>query len=415
MRAPIFVISLLAASVSFADNTAQFEEPGTVLASEFLPASLISGPNHTVSSEANSNGFQNTYTVNSKYGAFTTTGVAGVKKTVTEVDALTYLEAASRADVFVEALRDAGIETASAIAGAFTSPVKTVQGIPDGVGRVFEGAKRGFGITRRLLRGGKSDENGIDPKDFRELNYLLGNSEREWAEELKTDPYTTNMKLRETVSSMSVVEFVGGLPVDIALPMGAGLAVGVLGDETEIYKQSAEQLEKTNRACFAKLGVSADDIEAVINADYLTPTSQTAVCNALAKLEGVPGSTDLAASIASSESFEASDFLLQISNLLAWYQTDMEAEAPEITRIVVSDGLPYAMVGESAMLMLPAENLLWTEVLANRITAIEANKGSVWLLGTPTSTTAQALDARGWTLVTIATNTELHALYYKLD
>ncbi|MFN3238764.1 MAG: hypothetical protein ACE37D_17110 [Pseudomonadales bacterium] len=223
------------------------------------------------------------------------------------------------------------------------------------------------------------------------------------------------MKLRETVSSMSVVEFVGGLPVDIALPMGAGLAVGVLGDETEIYKQSAEQLEKTNRACFAKLGVSADDIEAVINADYLTPTSQTAVCNALAKLEGVPGSTDLAASIASSESFEASDFLLQLSNLMAWYQTDMEAEAPELTRIVVSDGLPYAMVGESAMLMLPAENLLWTEVLANRIAAIEANKGSVWLLGTPTSTTAQALAARGWTLVTTATNTELHALYHKLD
>ncbi len=410
MRTQLLALSLLTASVAFADNNSSYEVPGTVAANDYVPVELQTGPNHTVSSEALSDGFQNTYTINSKYGAFQATGLASLKRQITEVDALAYLEAASRADVFVDALRDAGVETAGAIAKVFTSPVTTVQGIPDGIGRVFEGAKRGFGLTRRMFKG-KSEETGIDPKDFREMNYLLGNSERKWAQELKTDPYTTNMKLRQTISSMSVVEFIRGLPVDIALPMGAGLAVGVLGDETEIYKQSAEQLEATNRACLGTLGLNDKIIEAYAEADYLTPTSQTALCNALGRLQGVEGRDQLVDAIVASQSFEASDFLLQIAGLLAWYQEDQG----KLSSIVVADGLPYGVQGESAVLMLPAENLQWTEVFSNRIKALETQKGSVWVLGTPSEATQTSLESQGWQLVSVATSPALKTLYDQAD
>lgn len=406
MRSQVLAIGLLTASVALADDHEKFEVPGNVAANDFVPEALQTGPNHTVSSEATSDGFQNTYTVNSKYGAFQATGIASLRKQVTEVDALANLEAVSRADVFANALRDAGVETAGAIAKVFTSPVTTVQGIPDGIGRVFEGAKRGFGLTRRMFQG-KSNEDGIEPADFREMNYLLGNSERKWAQDLKTDPYTTNMKLRETISSMSVVEFMGGLPVDIVLPMGGGLAVSVLGDETEIYKQSAEQLEATNRVCLETLGIDSKVIDEYVAADYLTPTSQTAICNAMSKLQGVDGRNELVSAIAASQSFEGSNFLIQVSNMMAWYQSELDQA--KITAIVVSDGLPSAQMGDETALMLPAENLQWTEVFANRIAAMD--KGSVWILGSPSAETAEHLSAKGWQVNSTDNNESLASLH----
>jgi hypothetical protein len=334
-----------------------------------------------------------------------------LKRRISEVDALAYLEAVSRADIFVSGLRDAGVETASAIAGVFTSPVKTVQGIPGGVERVFAGAKRGLGLTKRLFQG-KPDSDSIEPKDFRELNYLVGNSERKWAEELKTDPYTTNMKLRETVSSMSVVEFVGGLPVSIALPMGAGLAVGVLGDESEIYRQSAQALEVKNRACLDAIGVNSKDIEAFITADYLTPTTQTAFCNALSRLDGTDNANKLAAMFANTNSFEASDFLLETVNLLAWYNTEVD-DVPAVAAIVIDDGLPYAMTDEgTTLVMLPADNLLWTDLVESRMADIKTSEDkSVWILGQASMLASEQLTKAGWTVMTTENSEALEDLY----
>ncbi|MFT4821884.1 MAG: hypothetical protein ACJAXW_001620 [Candidatus Azotimanducaceae bacterium] len=406
------ILTLLCLSLTgYADHhgeKAKFESPSDVSSIGFLPTALQTGPNHTVSSMAVSNGFQNVYTISSKFGEFEATGLAALKTRVAEVDAMAYLEALSRADVFVGALKDAGVETAGAIAGVFTSPVTTVKGIPGGVDRVFAGARRGFGLTKRLFQG-KSDSATIDPKDFREMNYLVGNSERQWASELKTDPYTTNMKLREMVSSMSVVEFIGGLPIDIALPMGAGLAVGVLGDETEVYLQSAELLEQKNRSCLEEFNVTAADIEAFITASYLTPTTQTGFCNTLVRLDDIEGIDKLPALLAKTESFEASHFLLQTINLLAWYN----AEINEVTEIISDDGLPYGTTDDGTVLaMLPADNLLWTDLVESRMSDIKSDKTkTLWVLGVPSKLASEQLTKSGWKVMTTANTPSLDALY----
>ncbi|MGK0469716.1 MAG: hypothetical protein ACJAR0_000178 [Candidatus Azotimanducaceae bacterium] len=406
------ILTLLCLSLTgYADHhgeKAKFESPSDVSSIGFLPTALQTGPNHTVSSMAVSNGFQNVYTISSKFGEFEATGLAALKTRVAEVDAMAYLEALSRADVFVGALKDAGVETAGAIAGVFTSPVTTVKGIPGGVDRVFAGARRGFGLTKRLFQG-KSDSATIDPKDFREMNYLVGNSERQWASELKTDPYTTNMKLREMVSSMSVVEFIGGLPIDIALPMGAGLAVGVLGDETEVYLQSAELLEQKNRSCLEEFNVTAADIEAFITASYLTPTTQTGFCNTLVRLDDIESIDKLPALLAKTESFEASHFLLQTINLLAWYN----AEINEVTEIISDDGLPYGTTDDGTVLaMLPADNLLWTDLVESRMSDIKSDKTkTLWVLGVPSKLASEQLTKSGWKVMTTANTPSLDALY----
>jgi len=412
----ITLVALAALSVnSYAnhhESTVKYETPGEVGSADYLPAVLQAGPNHTVSDTAVSDGFQNTYTISSKFGQFEAIGMAALKTRVAEVDAMAYLEAVSRADVFVNALKDAGVETATAIAGVFTSPVKTVQGIPGGVERVFAGARRGFGLTKRLFQN-KPDSNDIDPKDFRAMNYLVGNSERTWASELKTDPYTTNMKLREMVTSMSVVEFIGGLPVDIALPLGAGLAVGVLGDETEIYRQSAQLLEQKNRACLEEFKVEAADIDAVIKANYLTPTTQAAICNALVRLAGVDNLNKLPAIFADSGSFEATNFLLQTIDLLAWYNTDARGGFAAITEVIADDGLPYGLTDEGTVLvMLPADNLLWTALVESRMGDIKSDEvKSLWILGAISHQANEQLTKSGWKVSSTANSEQLKSLY----
>ena len=78
--------------------------------------------------------------------------------------------------------------------------------------------------------------------------------------------------------------------------------------------------------------------------------------------------------------------------------------AATLTSLVVMDGLPYAMSGDSPVIMLPAENLQWTEVFANRITAMDA-KGTVIVSGTPSEMTVSSLASLGWEVSTV-TNIE---------
>ena len=79
----------------------------------------------------------------------------------------------------------------------------------------------------------------------------------------------------------------------------------------------------------------------------------------------------------------------------------------------MADGLPYAVIDGKALVLLPADNLQWTEVFANRIASLEKMKGSVWVLGMPSATTTAQLTEHGWMLVSTENNEALKALYTK--
>ncbi len=98
---------------------------------------------------------------------------------------------------------------------------------------------------------------------------------------------------------------------------------------------------------------------------------------------------------------------------MAWYQADLDQG--KLSSIVVADGLPYAMQNDAAILMLPAENLQWTEVFSNRIKALETQKGSVWVLGMPSEATSNHLTDLGWKVVTTENNEDLASLYSQAD
>jgi len=409
MRATFATLCLL---IAF-HCTADFESDIVLNASDVVPGALLKGPNHAVSNDIPTNGLQNYYTVNSSFGEFGATGTGDLRVRIREIDALTYLESMSKTSVFLDALKATGIKSVESIVGIFTSPIKTLKGLPSGVQRLFSGwarsAERGARATKRTLTGAQE----IDAQEFRKSNYLLSNNERSWAKQLKTDPYSTNAKLRSAISSMSIVQFIGGLPVELALPLGASLTLDIVGEiDGKIYQKTAAELEIDNRVCLAALDVEQANIDKFINADYLTPTLQTVFCTTATTLSDVANVSALATQLASGESYEASRFLLSTIGLLSWYHQTQEP----LTEIIGDVSLPQAITRKNEhLVILPVDYLFWTEQTSQAIEALSNREDTaghaLWIIGRSSGTALEQLNSRHWQVHNIDNSPKLAAIY----
>ncbi len=379
-----------------------FEVPPQLAAVDVVSPSLIRGPNHQVRPVVDNDGLTNMYTIDTQFGEFVANGDADLQAKIREIDALAYLQAVSRSDVFVQALKDAGIGSVESIVRVFTNPVQSITGLPSGVRKLFSGyarsAERGLRGTQRMITGQKPDE--LQPDEFRKRNELLSDRERQWAFELQTDPYTTNMKLRAAISDMAVVQFVGGLPVDIALPVTASLAIGVLGGVDErIYLESARELESENRRCLAKQGIKDSQIDEFMVAPYLTPTIQTAFCSHLSALRDVDNVAEMAAQLAASESFAEARFLASATRMLADY-----AQQEPLKSVVADESVPQAItMSGHLVVMLPVDYLFWTSETAATVQRMSrladeagTDSSTLWTTGRLSDRTRTELRALGW-------------------
>ena len=398
------VFALLSGLLAAPTLALDYETPPSLAARDVATPELVRGPNHELVEPVVSDGWLNTYIIDSPFGQFEAQGHAELATRVREIDALAYLQAMSRSEVFIESLKKAGVGSVDAIVKVFTNPVQTIGGLPAGVRKLFTGyartAERGLLGTRRAVTGGNPDE--LDPLAFRKSNYLLSDGEREWASELKIDPYTTNLKLRRAISDMAVVQFVGGLPVDIALPMTASFALGALGNDERIYVQTASELEAANRQCLAGEGFTAQDSEAFIQADFLTPTMQTAVCRDLMALSGVTNREELVHQLVDSQSFEEARFLTRAIGLLA----DFNTHRTPLASIVSDSSVPEGLTRDGRLIvMLPVDLLYWTQETATTMDRISSDaEGAgvqvkeLWITGRSSDLAARALGLKGWRL-----------------
>ena len=81
-----------------------FEVPSNRLASQILPANLISGPYHQVREDVISYGYMHHYTVDSEFGVFEVTGDGALRKLVNEFSAIASLQEFKLTDAFLESV-----------------------------------------------------------------------------------------------------------------------------------------------------------------------------------------------------------------------------------------------------------------------------------------------------------------------
>lgn len=115
-----------------------YEVPWDLKATDILPADLLEGEHHSVDDIVRNDGYLNYYMISSDYGAFEAASTAMLRTRVREIGALAELEELSKTEVFIKAAADAGVVAPLRTIKQFaTHPIKTVTGIPRGIGRMF--------------------------------------------------------------------------------------------------------------------------------------------------------------------------------------------------------------------------------------------------------------------------------------
>ena len=75
---------------------ADFETAVSVVAADYVPAEKMQGPDWSIASEATNDGFENTYTVESRFGTWPARGRLQLESRIREMQALAQLEEVSR-------------------------------------------------------------------------------------------------------------------------------------------------------------------------------------------------------------------------------------------------------------------------------------------------------------------------------
>jgi len=91
-RLVVVIVVVSSASLVSATDEPFEQRPLVLIASDFLPKSLLSGEGYSVNEQVSNDGFQNTYTMETDYGVITASSSDELRARIQEVKATRALE-----------------------------------------------------------------------------------------------------------------------------------------------------------------------------------------------------------------------------------------------------------------------------------------------------------------------------------
>lgn len=391
-----------------------FEQPRELRASDVLIDALGSGEHHRVDEAVRSDGYLNYYVLRSDYGDWEVTGTALLAKRVREVEALATLESVSKTEVFIKAAADAGVGQLKTVRQFATKPVATVKGIPSGIGNMFKRYSRqatdAVDVAREYVSGddesevsAENDENDNNQVvELTEGYFGVSSAERAWAQELGTDPYTSNEVLRAAIKQVAWADRLGRFGMKFA-PIPAIPGADVIGEVNNVvWSEDPYALEDLNRARLAETGASEELIDAYLASPHYTPTQLTFLTAALAEMEGVDGREGILRQALVADTEAEVGFFVKSTTMLAWYHLNQRPLREVRTEFAIPRGI--ARDGTVTLLMA-ADYVFWTETVAEAADNYVALRGDdpdraleLWLIGDVSDRTATELRARNITV-----------------
>ncbi len=373
-----------------------FEEPSNRLASEILPAGVISGPYHKVREDVISYGYMHHYTVDSEFGVFEVTGDGALRKLVNEFSAIASLKEFKLTDAFLESVGKAAMAPIDFGKNLITHPVDTVTGIPQGVfsifGNVFES------ITMEH-----------DPSEDARIKQALFVSswKRDFATERGVDVYSSNTVLQEELNSVAWAAAVTGLSISAAT-MAGGTAVVVvknmrLADQVgnALAEEPPSRLRIINEDKLLAMGVPEDLANRFLDHPHFTPRHDTVL---VANLDGLKGAAGRAAfietTLAASDEAGA-NFFMNMAQTLGGYNDTVSP----IEEIVIIDNLTLARAGNGrVMIPFPLDHGVWSkradDIVAHLVTTYRLDSGysggyDLWVTGTVSPSALEGFAGHG--------------------
>jgi len=394
---------------------ADYELAEDLKASEILPAEQVSGAHFSVDERVESDGYLNYYTIRSDYGVFEAASTAMLHVRLKEIGALAQLDELSSTEVFVKAAADAGLGQIEVVSTFVQRPVSTLAGLPQGVSRMFKRYSRQLGeavddtkeyvATQKEL--GLSDREYADYKknaiSLTERYFNISAAERDLAQELGTDPYTSNETLSEAIKKVAWVDRMGRFAL-----RAAGLHipyVGILAKVNDaVWGKDPYELRDYNRARLLATGATEELVDAYLKNPWMSPTQQTLLTEAIGELTEVTGSDGILRQARDLRTPVEVGYFVRSVALLAWYHSNKQPLASVSTELAIPGGI---RADGTTVLLFPSDYVYWTETMAQAAREFRALgtgspdlKPELWILGSVSKRTRTELDKLGYDLYT---------------
>jgi len=375
----------------------EFQKTPVVLqASDVLPGELIQGPNYTVRATVVSDGFINTYDLDTNYGPLRVESTALLLKRIGELKALAQIEQIKNTDVYMTAFKQVARGPINTAEGLVQDPSATVSNVASGIGQFFSNV--GSAVT--------SD----NPNKGSLLNSASGQAayKRQYAAQFGVDPYTSYEPLQKALNDLSWAAAAGGLTVKaafMAIPGGAGFAVGAMGTADTatnlLSDKTPAELASMNQSSLAGMGVSDASIQAFMQNTQFDPYEQTLLVNALASMTGVRDRGIYIDKAAAAFEESVAVFLRVRAQLMNLYN----GKTQSVKSFVDADGIPVLLTSNGKILAIfPLDYIAWTPNFARKAQAVSAtikqmpgvSGKELWVTGKVNPIARKTLEAKGW-------------------
>jgi hypothetical protein len=371
-----------------------YEPLPTFRASDLLPADLMTGDFHTIAETVDNDGYENRYTIESKFGTFTAHRKDYVAERIREVYAIEELNKISRSDAFAQGVAQAATSPFRALKGLATEPVGTVTGVVRGVGALFSQAGE-------MITGSRGE---LEDSAAREL-VGFGAIKRQVADMLSVDPYTTNQVVQDRLGEVSWAGFAGGLslaPLTAGVGGGAGVVLSGLQNsqtlKSLLTSQSPEALRGINRDRMEVMGIDEELRETFLLHPWLSPRHETVIVAALMGMDAAANRDALIEEAVIAQSEQQSVFLMRQAEASLGFHQNVAA----VTRLERTNRqVLLHSVDNRLISILPADHLAWglgASIIADQ-GVDSARAMELWLTGTISDRARAEFTERGWRVV----------------
>ena len=344
-----------------------FEAAPVLAGAELAPSALLKGPLHTVAEPVALDGYFGRFVIESKFGKFSVVGVNMLAVRVNELHAIEALQEVQNSQAFQDSLVRAAQAPIQLVQSAVTNPVGTVENVGQGLGSVLGRigflARSGAQSVADSTSSAAPTPSGLPPAPAGETMpsaftgdpFGYNKARRDWARQLNIDPYTSNPVLRPLLDNASAASFAGSFAINTAIgavSMGANLVVGFDTDVRDaVWNQPAVDLARQNESRLRAMGVSGRTTRDFLRNRWFTPSLQTALVVALAKLGDIAG-VESVIQVASRVQGETHvRFLVESVRMLGQYQGK---EGPRLTKLRMSGMVPVGIASDGTLVIAAA-------------------------------------------------------------
>ncbi len=375
----------------------EFQKTPLVLqASDVLPGQLIQGSNYAVRATVISDGFINTYDLDTNYGPLSVESTALLLKRIAELKALDRIEQLKKTDVYMNAFRSVAAGPLKTAEGLVQDPSGTVTNVASGIGQFFSNV--GSAVTSDSAHKGNLVNSALGQASYK----------RQYAAEFGVDPYTSYEPLQKALTDLAWTAAAGGLTVKaafMAIPGGAGLTLGVTGSADTLKgllrDKTPAELASINQSSLAGMGVSDDSIAAFMQNTSFDPYEQTLLVSALAGMTNVRDRGIYIDKAATAFTEPLAVFLRARAQLIRLYSD----KTLSVKSFVDADGIPVLLMNNGKIIAIfPFDYIAWTPDFGRKAIAVSAaikqmpgiSGKELWITGKVHPLARKALEAKGW-------------------